>query len=91
MVVRCAASDPDLYPGQPARVATWELEASGGLTVEVGWGAVGFGCPRQIRNHHTLTPVWEPWGSPPFNYPQVSTVKDPENFEKLIYNRFNLL
>jgi len=27
----------------------------------------------------------------PFNYPQVSTVKDPENFEKLIYNRFNLL
>ena len=71
MVVRCAASDPDLYPGQPARVATWELEASGGLTVEVGWGAVGFGCPRQIRNHHTLTPVWEPWGSPPFNYPQV--------------------
>ncbi len=27
----------------------------------------------------------------PFNYPQVSTVKNPENFEKLIYNRFGLL
>jgi hypothetical protein len=27
----------------------------------------------------------------PFNYPQVSTVKNPENLEKLIYNRFGLL
>ncbi len=63
MAVPCAASDPDLHPGEPARVATLELEAEGGLTVEVGWGAVGFGCARQIRNHHTLMPEWEPWGS----------------------------
>jgi SAM-dependent methyltransferase len=27
----------------------------------------------------------------PFNYPQVPDVKNPENFEKLIYDRFNLL
>jgi hypothetical protein len=26
-----------------------------------------------------------------FNYPQVPDVKNPEKFEKLIYNRFNLL
>jgi hypothetical protein len=27
----------------------------------------------------------------PFNYPQVPDVKNPENFEKIIYNRFNFL
>ena len=27
----------------------------------------------------------------PFNYPQVPDVKNPENFEKSIYNRFDLL
>jgi hypothetical protein len=63
LAVRCAASDPDLHPGQPARVTTLELEAEGCLTVEVDWGAVSFGCPSQIRNHHALTPAWEPWGS----------------------------
>ena len=28
---------------------------------------------------------------PAFNYPQVPDVKNLENFEKLIYNQFNLL
>jgi hypothetical protein len=64
MVVRCAASDPDLYPGQPARVATWELEAEGCLTVEVDWKEVAGGRTSKTRNHHTLTPASEPWGSP---------------------------
>jgi hypothetical protein len=63
LAVRCAASDPDLHPGQPARVATLELEAAGCLTVEVArWTVLG-GRPRQTRNHHTLTTEWEPWGS----------------------------
>jgi hypothetical protein len=59
-----SASDPDLHPSQPARVATLELEASGCLTVEVDWGAVACDRPRQTRNHHTLASAWEPWGSP---------------------------
>jgi hypothetical protein len=33
LVVPCAASDPDLHPGQLARVATLELEAEVILTV----------------------------------------------------------
>jgi hypothetical protein len=61
--VQCTASDPDLHPGQPARVATLELEVEGCLTVGVDSGAVWFGCPRQIRNHSAPTPAWEPWGS----------------------------
>jgi hypothetical protein len=46
--------DPDLHPGQPARVAALELEASSGLTAEVDRGAVAAGRPGQTRNHHTL-------------------------------------
>ena len=64
LAVRCAASDPDLHSGQPARVATLELEAEGSLTVEVDWKEVAGGRPSQTRNHHTLTPAWDPWGSP---------------------------
>jgi hypothetical protein len=30
---RCAASDPDLHPGQLDRVAALALETAGGLTV----------------------------------------------------------
>jgi glycosyltransferase involved in cell wall biosynthesis len=63
MAVRCAASDPDLHPGQPARVATLELEAEGSLTVEVDWKEVAGGRTSKTRNYHTLTPVWKPWGS----------------------------
>ena len=53
LAVRCVASDPDLHPDQPARVATLELEAEGCLTVEVGWKEVTGGCPSKTRNHHT--------------------------------------
>jgi hypothetical protein len=58
---RCAASDPDLHPGQLVRVATLELESEGYLTVEVDRIAVEFGRPSQVWNHHPLTPAWEPW------------------------------
>ncbi len=61
---RCAASDPNLHPGQHVRVAALELEAAGGLTVEVFRRAVAVGRPKAPRNHHTLTPEWKPWGSP---------------------------
>ncbi len=64
LAVRCAASHPDLHPSQLARVATLELEASGCLTVEVGWKEVAGGRTSKTRNHHTLTPASEPWGSP---------------------------
>ena len=63
MAVRCAASDPDLHSGQPARVATLELEAEGCLTVEVDCKEVAGGRTSQTRNHQTLTPALEPWGS----------------------------
>jgi hypothetical protein len=63
LVDRRIASDPDPHLSQPARVATLELEASSGLTAEVVRVAVAAGRPRQTRNHHTLKPVWEPWGS----------------------------
>ena len=68
---RCAASDPNLHPGQLDGVAALELEAAGRLTVEVDRRSPVAGRPRSTRNHHTLTPEWDPWGSPPFNYPQV--------------------
>ena len=42
----CLASDPDLHPGQPGRVAALELEASGCLKVEVDLKEVAGGCPR---------------------------------------------
>jgi hypothetical protein len=61
---RCAASDPNLHPGQLDRVAALELQAKGRLTVEVVRRAVAVGRPKATRNHHTLTPEWEPWGSP---------------------------
>jgi hypothetical protein len=53
-----------VHLGQLARVATLELEASGCLTVEVDWKKVAGGRTSTTRNHHTLTPAWEPWGSP---------------------------
>jgi hypothetical protein len=37
----CLHGDPGLHLGQPARVATLELEAESCPTVEVDWGAVG--------------------------------------------------
>ena len=61
---RCAASHPDLHPGQLDGVAALELEAAGGLTTEVDRRAMAVGRRRTTRNHHTLTPEWEPWGSP---------------------------
>jgi hypothetical protein len=64
LIGRCAASDPDLHPGQLDGVAALELEAAGGLTVEVVRRAVAVGRPRTTRNYHTLTTEWEPWGSP---------------------------
>jgi hypothetical protein len=57
---RRAASDPNLYPSYSARGATLELEASGGLTVEVNREANAAGRPIQTRNHRTLKPEWEP-------------------------------
>jgi hypothetical protein len=60
---RCAASDPNLHPGQLDRVAALELEATGRLTVEVDRRAPVSGRPRATRNHNTVTPEWEPWGS----------------------------
>ena len=60
LAVRCAADNPDLHPGQLARVATLELEAEGCLTVEVDWKEVAGSRPSQTRNHHSLTPAWEP-------------------------------
>jgi hypothetical protein len=55
---RCAASDPNLHPGQLDRVAALALEAKGRLTVEVVRRAVAVGRPKATRNHHTLTPEW---------------------------------
>jgi len=45
LVDRRIASNPDLHPSQPARVAILKLEASGGLTAEVDRGAVAAGRP----------------------------------------------
>jgi hypothetical protein len=53
-----------LHPSQFAQVAALELKATGRLTVEVDRRAPVAGRPRATRNHHTLKPEWEPWGSP---------------------------
>ena len=70
---RRAASNPDLHPSQPARVATLELEASGGLIAEVDRAPEANDRSRQTQNHHTLTPEWEPWGSPHAHTPGEGT------------------
>ena len=64
MGVPCAAPDPDLHPSQLTRIAALELKASGCLTVELDWKEVAGGRTSKTRNHQTLTPAPEPWGSP---------------------------
>jgi uncharacterized repeat protein (TIGR03803 family) len=92
--VTVAVVDPPVFVVRP--VSVWALEGSpavfkadavGGGTLTYKWYRDGV----EVATGANWTNSAVSASDAAFNYPQVPDVKNPENFEKSIYNRFDLL